>query len=870
MEHSWCEALECWVQVLERKTLFGQAVARVVPEGGGATQTVPIATLKTSRTLALEEARAAVAGARIAQALGSELFLSPLLSNVQPLPHQWRVLRKLFDRFPVRQLLADEVGMGKTIEAGLAIKELKLRGLARRILVLAPKSLLLQWILEMETLFSERFELVLPGQWGPSASLRDENPWSRHAQIVTSYDSVKPKDSQRGWSADRLARYNLERFHDLVGSGFDLVICDEAHKAAGVSEEVGRYELVKSLARTVPHFLLLTATPHSGKSDAFRRLLTLLDPEHFGSAGQLTRDVVTPFIVRTEKRTATDVEGKPLFAPRTTRLITVPFGTRHAAQKELYDAVSAYVVEGYKKAERGQGGRASRLLLVLLQRLVSSSTRAICRFLEQRAEVLRRGEAVASTEPDADPDADPEETLTEALFAVPASNTERADVERLLALAVRVEALGPDARAEALYENLLQLAQDDGEPGKKFLIFTEFTATQELLAEFLKARGYTVALLNGAMEIGERRAAVERFRGDSQVLICTDAGGEGLNMQFAHVVLNYDLPWNPMRVEQRIGRVDRIGQTRPVKALNFVLENSVEARLYDIWQVKLATILAEFGVDKTGDVLDSGVAGAEFERLARTALIAPDRLDTELSQILTEIREAAVEAQENRGLFTDTTQPERPPTIPLQAWLQTFQRAEQGDISLSERIISQVSELRPYIALGQPVPSWQIEGLGFSLDGWFALWKVGIAEGAWRQQQVFALFVSSEGARYARAAQRLWEGIAAGGLTITQEGETLDYPFAELESAAEEEAERLFTDIVLQTQEKTRRLRDATDLSFLARRAALAPIEPESVRESRRRVLESEHEARRTELAQAALALPELQCLFLALVRASE
>ena len=880
----WCPALNSWVRVLERRTLFGREIAKVVPEAGGNVYTVPADALLLDRPFELSPALATVAGARIWQSLGSDLFLAPLVSRVLPLPHQFRALRHALREFPVRRMLAEEVGLGKTIEAGLILKELKLRGLVQRVLILTPKSLLLQWVVEMENLFDERFDLVLPGDWGADVGLRGENAWKRHAQVITSFDSVKPKDSQKGWTTDRVARYNVERFHDLVGAGFDLVIFDEAHKVAGASDDVGRYEVARQLARTAPHLLLLTATPHSGKSDAFRRLLTLLDGPHFSTGANLSRELVEPFVIRTEKRAATDADGKPLFAPRSTQLVTIPFGPRHAFQKQLYEDVSEYVIEGYNKAQRGAGAKGSRLLLILIQRLVSSSTHAVRRFLQQRAEVLRGDETaiekpVSLVDMDDDADLDLDEAAQGVLLSVPTSSDEQGDVERLLALALRVEAAGPDARAEALYDHMKRLCQDDGEPSKKFLVFTEFMATQQMLAEFLGQRGYEVALLNGAMDIGERKAALERFRHDAQVLLSTDAGGEGLNMQFAHVVINYDLPWNPMRVEQRIGRVDRIGQKREVRALNFVLENSVEARLYDIWQVKLATILAEYGVDKTGDVLDSTIAGAEFEKLARTALVSPDALEHEFDRVVTDIKRAAQQAQDTRALFTSSKieSADRPPTVPLQAWLRTIQGAEEAadplageNVNLSERLIEKINALTPFFAPGKPVPQLTVDGLGFPLDGWFALWKIGIADGLWRQQSVFALYTSDDGTAFGTAAQRLWDELATQrDIQIAVEGETDAYDYAALERQAEEEALEVFESVVAKTRERARRRRDALDLSYLARRSALASIEMEAVREARRRELDAEYEQRKAEIALATESLPDLVCLFLARITAS-
>ena len=559
--------------------------------------------------------------------------------------------------------------------------------------------------------------------------------------------------------------------------------------------------------------------------------------------------------------------------------MTVPFEPRHALQQQLYEEVSEYVVESYNKAMR-TGDKGSRLLLILLQRLMSSSTRAIRRFLAQRAEVLSGGEVMERTASEdvlAD-DEDMDAIAQGVLFTIQGSGAELMDVQRLLELALRVEQAGPDARAEALYEQMMRLAQEDSEPSKKFLIFTEFTATQEMLAEFLEGRGYPVATLNGGMDIAERKMAVEAFRHDAQVLISTDAGGEGLNMQFAHCVFNFDLPYNPMRVEQRIGRVDRIGQKREVKAINLVLENSVEARLYDIWQTKLARILEEFGVDKTGDVLDSSEAGAEFEKLARTAIFNPSALEDEFDRMVTEIRKAAESARNTKSLYTGTVEEaDRLPNVPLHAWLATVARDKDGNdtededyppVNLSQRIIAQVNALTPFFAEGKPVPRLNLTGLGFPLDGWFAVWKVGVAEGVWRQQQTFALYVDSEGQSFNKAAQRLWDELATRQIEIQADSETLDYDFPALRQTAETEAAELFNTIVARTRHRAHSRLQALELSYLARRTMLARIGLEAVREARRRELMAEYEQRKAEIAFVAEALPDLQCLILARVTA--
>ena len=874
-ERYWCSALDGWVQVIERRVLFGKSLAKVVVDGGKGVQTVPAESLLSDRPFDLPAALSVVAGARIREALGSDLFLAPLVSKALPLPHQFRALRKALSVFPVRVMLADEVGMGKTIEAGLVFKELKLRGIAERTLVLAPKSLLLQWISEMEELFGETFELVQPGNWGTDSDLRQENLWKRHKQVVASVDSVKPKESQKGWTREKIAKYNLSRFYDLIGAGWDLVIIDESHKVAGASEDVSRFELAKELALAIPHVLLLTATPHSGKSDAFRRLLSLLDPDRFGGTGPLSKEQVESAVIRTEKRSTTDADGKPLFAPRTTRLVSVAFEPKHALQQRLYEEVSSYVVEGYNKS-LATGDKGSRLLLILLQRLMSSSTLAIRRFLEQRAEALSVGIApdIEATEEELSEDEDVNVVAQRALFTVQASGDERREVLNLLDLALSAERAGPDARAEALYAQMIRIAQEDSEPSKKYLIFTEFVSTQSMLAEYLGARGYSVSTLNGSMNLEERKAAVDAFRNESQVLICTDAGGEGLNMQFAHVVFNYDLPYNPMRVEQRIGRVDRIGQKREVRAINLALENSVEARLYDIWQVKLALILEEYGVDKTGDVLDSAAAGAEFEKLARTAILNPKGLEEEFDRMATDLRKAAESAKKANELYSGSVdEDDKPPSEPFQAWLATMlapkrSRQEGGKADALLSVIDEADDLSPFFAQGRPVPRLNISSLGFHLDGWFAVWKVGFAQGAWRQQRTFAIYVNAEGQSFSKAGLRLWDELSTGNVEIQTSEETMSYDFAELSRIAEEEAAAIFESIQSKTRNLVKVRLSALETSYLARRTSLSHVGVESIREARRSELQAEYVKRKAEITALSESLPDLECLFLARVYA--
>jgi SNF2 family DNA or RNA helicase len=335
--------------------------------------------------------------AKLADCLNHNTLLAPAASRVIPLPHQIRALQTAVAGERVRFLLADEVGLGKTIEAGLIIRELKMRGLVRRVLVVAPKGLCQQWVSEMDVHFSETFRLLMPddlkslrrlGIGGGDRYGESANPWSAFDQVICPLDSVKPMDKRKGWSPQKVAEYNQERFDDLVCAGWDLVAVDESHRLGGATDQVARYKLGRGLGEASPYLLLLSATPHQGKSDGFRRLISLLDPESFMDEASISRESVKPYVIRTEKRFAVTSEGLPLFQPRQTRMVAVEWAERHAAQKTLYEAVSEYVRLGYNQAMREKKTHIG-FLLVLMQRLVTSSTRAIRVSLERRLEALR-------------------------------------------------------------------------------------------------------------------------------------------------------------------------------------------------------------------------------------------------------------------------------------------------------------------------------------------------------------------------------------------------------------------------------------------------------------------------------------------------
>ena len=649
------------VQVLSQHTLWGHDMAEVACADTGRVLTLAAADLLPLPDAPIPSHEAllvTLAAARIRAALDEGALLSPLTASVTPLPHQLMVLRHALETQHPRLLLADEVGLGKTVESGLIMRELKQRGIVRRTLIVVPSGLTGQWQQEMMTHFGETFHLLTPADF-PTLRRQpgDPNLWRRYPQVICPLDSVKPVEQRRGWTAEHIRQYNAERIDDLADADWDLVIFDEAHRLAGSDDQVARYQLARTLADTIPLVLLLSATPHSGKTDGFRRLLSLLDPQVFPPMSSIDRERVAPYVIRTPKRTALAADGSPLFRPRHTRLVSVVWQPCHAAQRELYEAVSEYVRTGYNAAcHERQSARG--FLLVLLQRLVSSSTRAIRETLERRLSLLTDETSLVGALhtdvalwPDDWADLDSERRLESVLTSVAALHGERQHVETLLALARRCEATGPDARAETLLHQIYAIQQETNNPLCKVLVFTEFRATQAMLQQFLPTHGFSVATLHGQMNREEREATQHAFARDRQILISTDAGGEGLNLQFCHVVVNYDLPWNPMKIEQRIGRVDRIGQTQPVQACNLVLAESVEGRVQAVLAQKLSTILEEFGVDKTADVLDSAESDQSVEHLYLQAISDPGVLDEQVDTFLETVRQRATEVRETAAVY---------------------------------------------------------------------------------------------------------------------------------------------------------------------------------------------------------------------------
>lgn len=394
----WHGRQETPCRVIDRQDVWGEVAYRVWLPAKDAVVRARAADLVDLSSVrpTVEQILHTAAAAKLLDALEDNLLLAPIQSSVVPLPHQLYALNRAMSRDRIRYLLADEVGLGKTIEAGLILRELKLRGMVQRVLVAAPKGLVRQWQAEMRLHFGEQFRFIEPSelaafrQWrenGTGGSQGDDNLWRMHDQVICSLDSVKPIEGRRGWSLEQLTNYNRERYEDLISAGWDLVIIDESHRLGGSTEQVARYKLGAALAEASPYLLLLSATPHQGKTDQFMRLMQLLDREAFPDEGSINQDRVRPYVIRTEKRAAINAEGQPLFKPRATRLQAVAWQDRHGAQQRLYEAVTDYVRHGYNQAMAAKQ-RHIGFLMILMQRLVTSSTAAIRTTLEKRQALL--------------------------------------------------------------------------------------------------------------------------------------------------------------------------------------------------------------------------------------------------------------------------------------------------------------------------------------------------------------------------------------------------------------------------------------------------------------------------------------------------
>ena len=899
------------VEILSRRTIFCKTVAEVRILATSQIVDVPFADLEeVSQTVSSHEITFKAIAAKIRNEVFMQNMLAPIESNIIPLPHQILALEKIMSGQFLRFLLADEVGMGKTIEAGLVLKELKLRGIVNRVLVIVTKTAMLQWKQELKKHFNETFHIydtvyinTLTRTFSQLEADNEINFWAQHNQIIVSMDSLKPIENRQGWSKQKVEEYNRYRIQSVLEADFDLLIIDECHKVGGSTQLVGRYQMADILCNAIPNILLLSATPHRGKSDHFRRVLQLLDADAFSGEGMPKLSELEPYVVRTEKRQAIDYNGKPLFNKRKTQKIEVTCDpVKHAKQKMLYEAVTEYVVNGFNLAQQTKN-TSYGFVMLLFQRMISSSTQAILDAMQRRADRLS-GERKDVTKEniiqnieefgfEGQMELDFEQKVFTFVAETQANyDTELGILQGLIRNAKDCLSTESDAKVEFLIEKLTVLKRSEENPDVKFLIFTEFTGTQFMLKKVLEERGgYICEAINGSMDFDQRIDALKKFKETAQILIATDAAGESLNMQFAHIVINYDMPWNPMVVEQRIGRVDRIGQLHEVQAFNIMLDNSIDKRVYEVIETKLNQIMAELGIDKTSDVLDSTLERDGINKLYLTSLLNPAKFEQESKTWLEEIKQKLKDYHSTEGALpaaaADDLNADKVKAIqhsPIPRWLEgltksylrtkdiSYQSMLHGfkfklpgfkeniytfnikdsvnnpipePLSLQHEIIQTIlSDAVPFTD-SQVIPIVKLKN-GKSASGFWSVWHLDVKSQFEDHHVIQPIFISGEGDSYPAFAQDVWS-------KLVQEEDVFDcagvIPVAESKAKLADISEKVegilftkYSEIEAKINVNTARIKQNKEKAFAFREKQMNKIGIENIRQSRLQRLFKEKE----------------------------
>ncbi len=618
-----------------------------------------------ARPVDAEKMRLLIESARIRLAYAYDQQFAVSLSGIRTLPHQVEaVYQRMLPQPRLRFLLADDPGAGKTIMAGLLVKELKLREAVERVLILCPAPLTIQWQDEMLRWFGESFDIIF-------AAVDQQqlvNPWQRSSQVISSIDYAKqPEVRDRVWQQK-----------------WDIVIVDEAHKCSARTTSGGqgrepkveatrRYELAAKLTALADHVVLLTATPHHGDEDRFAHFLRLIDPDLFPEPHRYERQAVAvrqsvfqlgkecPWALRRLKEDLRDVRGRRLFPDRHAKTVTFRVNSEEYA---LYKAVTAYINQ-FLPQQSGQRRSSAALARTVFQRRLASSTSAIHESLRRRlqkqqdlleeleglspAQRARRLAAIQGRLPDSEQDEDDLDDATRdqvideytAALELDQLRAETAALRDLVDQARRVRERANDSKLAALKNCLKEAQFTELKDGRgKLLLFTEHRDTLNYVRENLERWGYTTCEIHGGMNPHERKRSQEDFRTASQICVATEAAGEGINLQFCHLMINYDMPWNPTRMEQRLGRIHRIGQDRDCYAFNFVAIESedgqpiIEGRILHRLLEKLdrmSDALEGRVFDVIGEVLS--LNDVNLPEMLREAAYDPRRLDEYLDQI---------------------------------------------------------------------------------------------------------------------------------------------------------------------------------------------------------------------------------------------
>ncbi|ONK21266.1 helicase [Bacillus sp. VT-16-64] len=557
-------------------------------------------------------------------------------ANIIPLPHQIEAVYGRMLQVPqVRFLLADDPGAGKTIMAGMLMKELLARYQLDKILILVPPLVLKQWQEELEQKFGLHFHIInrtVLKEYGR------KNPFIENKYVLTSMY----------WAIRDDVRLLIKE------ANYDLIIVDEAHKMAAYTQGTAKkkvfrtklYQLGESILHKAEHVLLLTATPHKGDTENFRHLMKLIDEDVFSSStvNENLREKSNPFIIRRLKENLKNFDGTPIFPKRTTK--TIQFELTEE-ELDLYDSVTEYVREYFNKAI-SNGSQSTAFAMMLLQRRLSSSIDAIYLSLKRRykrlVKLYKQTDAERKKYFNKMKRIETENYLEE-------SNEYQEEIEKQLELSVAevdmkelkkeilvLKGLIKQAERIKLYEveRKYQELEDtlfgmNGllEQNEKIIIFTEAVDTLNYLEEKLSKRVSKIAKIVGGFSMDKRREQVDLFRGDCKIMLATDAGGESINLQFCNQMINYDIPWNPNKLEQRMGRIHRIGQKNEVFVFNLVAKNtregSVMAKLLEKMEQMRTDLGSDLVYDFIGEVLEDNYDS--LSDLMQKAIMERENLD---------------------------------------------------------------------------------------------------------------------------------------------------------------------------------------------------------------------------------------------------
>jgi len=507
--------------------------------------------------------------------------------DIDPLPHQIHLVHHILASGNLNWLIADDVGLGKTIEVGMLLSALNRRKAFRRILVIAPAGLVKQWKDELHYKFGMSDFYI----YGEDFQINEVRNWKLYEHVIGSIDRFKSE----------------KHLSKLMQAGtWDIVVFDEAHRLSRTQpgmhfKTTERFRLASALRKKTDAIILLTATPHQGKQDKFHALLEIIRPEFKEEIRRLVLNpqILRRMVIRNNKADVTDSEGNFVFKGKITTAVKVNIGEE---EKEFHKNLLRYLREGYAAGEKNSGkvGRTIGFVMNIYRKLAASSLAAIERALARRLTRLRKDANSGIKDPDAREGTD-ERYLGEWEESFDSSNKEffAGEIPMLKSLLLKLrQLLDADRKIESFLNDLLPSVLHDN-PKEKVVIFTEYRATQEHIAHTLRNRfgQSSVSLIHGSQQHGERFKAIAEFEDIGQFLISTEAGGEGINLhRRCHIMVNYDLPWNPMRLVQRVGRLYRYGQKKKVIVINIHSPQTMDGQILDLLYHRIEQVVQDMSV----------------------------------------------------------------------------------------------------------------------------------------------------------------------------------------------------------------------------------------------------------------------------------